>query len=231
MGIRTVIFDVGNTLIVPESSVPEEMCLLGREFGYEIGLEEARDAYALAEDAYNILLGDENSFWADSEMCEAQWRAEYRMAFEYCGVSEGLDELVDSIYTHYLYAEGWRILDDAKALLAALSERGVQCAVVSNWDCNLPELLGELGLTEYFDSIVTSAGAEIYKPLPGIFKACLEELDVPASECVYIGDVPAIDGEGAESAGLHVVIIDRKDKHPDCEYPRICDLIEVLETL
>ena len=96
------------------------------------------------------------------------------------------------------------LLRGVKEALAALRARGIALAVVSNWDCSLPEHLRAVGIVDAFATIVTSAAAGVQKPDPRPFRAALAELGVDASRSVHVGDRDA-DDEGARAAGMAFV--------------------------
>jgi HAD superfamily hydrolase (TIGR01509 family) len=72
---------------------------------------------------------------------------------------------------------------------------------VSNWDCSLPERLGELELLDSFDAVVTSAEAGAAKPAPRPFWLALERLGAAPERALHIGDELA-DEQGAAAAGM-----------------------------
>ncbi len=101
----------------------------------------------------------------------------------------------------FLAALVFRPAEGAVEALAAVRSRGLKLAVVSNWDCSLPERLDGLGLLEQFDTVVTSAEAGVPKPDPAAFQLALERLGVAASRALHIGDEDA-DERGANAAGM-----------------------------
>ena len=83
-----------------------------------------------------------------------------------------------------------RPFDDTVSTLKALRERGIKLAVLSNRE--YPRLVLErTGLAQYFDEIVGALepyGKLPYKPNPAMLNELLSHMNVPASECVYVGD-------------------------------------------
>lgn len=96
----------------------------------------------------------------------------------------------------------FRPADGAVEAIAALRERDLKLAVVSNWDCSLPGQLEKLGLSESFDTVVSSAEAGVPKPARRPFELALERLHVPADRALHIGDED-VDVRGAAAAGMH----------------------------
>ncbi len=86
--------------------------------------------------------------------------------------------------------------------LAFLRARELKLAVVSNWDCSLPERLETLGLLAYFDAVVTSAEAGVPKPDPAPLRLAMERLAVTPARALHVGDEPA-DEQSAAAAGMY----------------------------
>ncbi len=82
--------------------------------------------------------------------------------------------------------------------------------VVSNWDCSLSSVLGEAGLLELVDGVVSSAEAGAAKPDPAPFRRGLELVGARPAEALHVGDSQREDGEGARAAGMDAVLIARE---------------------
>jgi putative hydrolase of the HAD superfamily len=85
--------------------------------------------------------------------------------------------------------------------LASLRARGIELAVVSNWDIGLAEHLERLGVGGLFSAVVTSAEAGAAKPDPTAFRIALERLGVGPDRAVHVGDGDE-DLQGAAAAGM-----------------------------
>jgi putative hydrolase of the HAD superfamily len=83
----------------------------------------------------------------------------------------------------------------------SLRARGLEVAVVSNWDIGLTEQLERLGLASLFTAIVTTAEAGAPKPEPAVFRLALEKLGVDPARALHVGDESG-DEEGARAAGM-----------------------------
>ena len=62
-----------------------------------------------------------------------------------------------------------------------------------------------LGIKKYFDAILISEWEGIKKPNPDIFKRAISQLNVSASESIYVGDHPDNDVKGAQNIGMKAV--------------------------
>jgi HAD superfamily hydrolase (TIGR01509 family) len=92
-------------------------------------------------------------------------------------------------------------IEGAFETVRALRARGLEVAVVSNWDISLTEQLERLGTAALFRAIVTTAEAGAPKPEPAVFRLALERLGVEAGRVLHVGDEPG-DEEGARAAGI-----------------------------
>ena len=78
---------------------------------------------------------------------------------------------------------------------------------ISNFPCSssIRESLLQNGIIQFFDSVVVSAEVGVVKPHPVIFEKSLEELNLSAEECVYIGDNWLADIQGAKRMGMKAI--------------------------
>jgi HAD superfamily hydrolase (TIGR01549 family) len=101
--------------------------------------------------------------------------------------------------------------DDALCVLKELKKK-YKLGLISNF--GIPEcghrLLKDFGLRELFDVIIISAEVNQRKPSPEIFKKALQDLNVDASEAVFIGDMLELDVKGPKSVGINTILIKRE---------------------
>jgi phosphoglycolate phosphatase len=105
------------------------------------------------------------------------------------------------------YLDNTSLFDTAIPLLKYLRKQGCKIAMVTSKtrDC-VNDILAKFNLNQYFDYIVGFDEIEIPKPHPmGILKA-LTELDVAASQAIYIGD-SVVDAEAANRAGVTFIAV------------------------
>jgi putative hydrolase of the HAD superfamily len=129
--------------------------------------------------------------------------------------------------TLLLDAIAFRAFADVGPLLAGLRSAGVQAAVVSNWDCSLPDALRGAGVPVAV--VLDSASTGSAKPDPGIFHRALDRLGVAPGRALHVGDTEETDGVGARAAGIDVRIIDRSGAAGGAD--TITALTEVLDLL
>jgi HAD superfamily hydrolase (TIGR01509 family) len=124
-------------------------------------------------------------------------------------------------------------LPGAKVTFAALRERGVRTAVLSNgWS----PLQARKAKRAGFDGpVLASADLGVQKPDRGAFDALVAALGTTRENTWYVGDDPRCDVNGARDAGLHAIWIDaeRKAYPPDLAPPRytVSALEELMDIL
>ena len=107
-------------------------------------------------------------------------------------------------------------MPDVKQVLAQLKSQAYQLAIVSNGghDTRLNTIRG-LGIADYFEEIISSGLVGFSKPQPEIFQITAQRLGVLPEHCLYIGDHPINDIQGAKNAGMHALWM--QGFHPDAE--------------
>jgi putative hydrolase of the HAD superfamily len=133
------------------------------------------------------------------------------------------DELTEALLDSLRFAP----YVDAAPTLARLRDAGLRLAAVSNWDCSLGNVLGELGLSGALDAVIVSAVAGAAKPDERIFRAALEAVRCESQHAVFVGDSPDVDVEGAQAAGLRAVLLDRHGVASNGPWERISSLAEL----
>jgi FMN phosphatase YigB (HAD superfamily) len=123
------------------------------------------------------------------------------------------------------------VFDDVLPTLDELALRGVRCAVVSNWDCSLSEVLAQLGILERFATVSVSAVVGARKPDSRIFNHALALLGLEPNQVVHVGDDVERDIRGARAADLRAVLIDRSGRSTDNAVEWITSLRALLPVL
>lgn len=90
--------------------------------------------------------------------------------------------------------------------------------------------LGVIGLAHYFEHSVAAREAGAAKPDRRIFGSLLDRAGLEPGQVAYVGDDPHADVEGARSAGLHAVWMDRFGRAwPDGLAPPACRVRDLAE--
>ena len=206
---RAVLLDAAGTLIDVASPIGDTYSRLARDFGGDLDPDTLTAGFraAFAETSPMAFPGRRG---ADLDRAErGWWRALVERVTGAAGGVPEFDAYFDRLYAHYADAQAWRAYLEVPTVLAALRERGVALAVVSNFDSRLPPLLDALGLAAFFDAVVCSGEAGAAKPHGAIFDHALATLGVDASEALHVGDNCEADYDGARAAGINALLVDR----------------------
>lgn len=156
-------------------------------------------------------------------------------------VSSGLDlEILRRAYREYWNAtyKHLKLFPGVVETLEELKRRSLKLAIVSDMTTEIQ--LGKiyhLGVSKYFDAIVTSEEVGTEKPHPSMFHAALYRLQLLAKDVLMVGDNPAKDIEGGEALNMETVqIVTRKDRDihsegyfkPDHIIHRFSQIIDIL---
>lgn len=71
----------------------------------------------------------------------------------------------------------------------------------------LRSVLERMGVLTYFDVTLFSNEVGVLKPHPDIFRQASLTLSVPLSDMLHVGDDVTADIKGAQSAGMHTVLV------------------------
>lgn len=190
--LDAVTFDANGTLLELVDPVPKLERIL-REHGVERPLETIRRAFAAEGRVYAgraAAAHDAEAFAALQHDCAGIFLAE-----------AGAELAVEAFAPLYVAAMEFRTIPGVVAALRALRRRGLELAVVANFDLTLRDRLEALGLQSWFSAVVTPADAGVAKPDPGIFELALERLGASPKRALHVGD-GAVDEDGARAAGM-----------------------------
>ena len=125
------------------------------------------------------------------------------------------------------------IFPNSEKLLCELKKRGYIVGVVTNGPSLLQNHKMDVsGLRKYCDIVVVSGDVGVHKPDPKLFIYTADKLGLRTDECVYVGDHPVNDIQGALSAGMKAIRMNYGwfcDKDLRDDVPVIDDIIQVLD--
>ena len=205
--VRAVLVDALGTLVYLEPPGPRLRARLEELSGIDVGLEAADRGFAAEIGhylAHHMEGGDRPGLERLRDDCAA-------VMHEALG-AEGIERAV--VRQAMIEALEFTAFPDAAPALAALRGRGLRLVAASNWDCSLPEWLEGAGLWDLLDGAASSAVVGEAKPSAAVFRAALDIVGVEAGEALHVGDSVDNDIEGARSAGIRAVLVDRSGAAP-----------------
>jgi putative hydrolase of the HAD superfamily len=218
MPAKIIFFDAGGTLFRPWPSVGHVYARTALKHGVSVDPEIVEKAFhdkwhdrnGSTELTMVSPVGNGELSRTTSEKIEREWwYALVRDVFHNLEAFDNFDAFFTELYDLFAKAECWRLFEDTLPALDALKARGHRLGIISNWDYRLFSIVKQLGLDNYFETVIASAAVGCSKPGVKIFEAALTAMKVEPAACVHIGDSVADDYEGAQKSGLTPVLIDR----------------------
>jgi len=151
------------------------------------------------------------------------WRDYFRFVLgEVKAPKDAFEDIIDQLWDAHQRFGLWTVaIPGTPEALRRLKQQGYRMAVISNAEGRVEQDLASAGYDGLFETVVDSFVVGVEKPDPAIFKIALERIGASAEGALYLGDVPAVDVEGARSAGIAPVLLDRHDLYPDVDAPRM----------
>lgn len=134
---------------------------------------------------------------------------------------------------HRLFPMHSKLYPETVAVLEELRWRGYRIGIITNGGSLLQNRKIDLtGLRVYTDISIISGDEGIHKPQPELFRRAAARLGVAPKNCVYVGDHPINDIQGATSADMQAIYLNTRglDEHPDGipEVHRLADILNIL---
>jgi putative hydrolase of the HAD superfamily len=245
LGIETVLFDLGDTLIHGNFTPGHTESVWEEIYQRLINPHQVADLPTLAqirlawhEHVYAAMA----CTWRDKTEQELDFLPMVQQAFEAAGVPQAHDQafLREILFLehHLLYEHVVELAHQALATLTELKRRGYRLGLVSNF-CNLPEVaysnIAQVGLLQCFEQSVLSCEIGWRKPSPHIYQAICQRMAVEPSTCLFIGDRLIEDVKGPQAAGMRAVqftLFRQEDPCPPIQPDAIIgDFTQLLEIL
>jgi len=203
--IEAIFLDVGNTLRIVIKD--EAFMAQSKQKLVELtGAKMSPDAFfALLEDRYKVLRkrAKERLIEASEKEMWTQW-----MLPDF--PPETIAPLSGKLTRLWRDCDGRRVpRPDVKDLVIELSKRGYILGIIANTitETEIPDWLEADNLTGYFKAVILSSKLGIRKPNPEIYLEAARRVGVEPGHCVYVGDNPVRDVEGAQAAGYGMMIV------------------------
>ena len=125
------------------------------------------------------------------------------------GRGSGVEAAAREIYDDWAEHHHFEMYDDVPEALTTLRARGLRLGLISNSHRCLESFQKHFAIEGMMSVTVSSADFGVMKPDPRIFQEALQQMAVPASRAVMVGDSLAHDVMGARQAGMRGVLLDR----------------------
>lgn len=216
--IKTVFFDIGNTLLFPD-----RVHILKPIGKREVPLEHwhaiERDTKPKFDDIVEQGRPADHGFWH----------------MFYAKLLKDLQ--IDDNQVHAALVDATRIsanwCDMRPGTCEALHRIGKRhpLGIISNADGKVAAVLERTGIAACVQSITDSGVIGHEKPHPAIFEAALQTLNADPEQSLYVGDVYSVDYLGATRAGMQAILFDVSAAYRDRGLPRVESLQELEQRL
>ena len=191
-GIRHVFFDLDNTLWDFDRNSDAALRVVFEQFGLQQRGVPNVDAFL------GRYLQHNDAYWAmyrDGRIDQERLRW---IRYDHTLRDFGIDDRHAAIEMSRVYlevlAQQHHLMGHTLELLDGLRERYPLHIITNGFEDVQRMKLRGCGLTPYFRTMTTSEQAGAVKPDPRIFHTALESAGAAASESLYVGDAPEVDG-------------------------------------
>ncbi len=214
--VKTVFFDVGNTLLFPNR---ERIHAPLTERGIPCDAAQVRDLECRIKNEFDSLMTH------DGNRDHGFWLMFYTRLFANLGVDD--DALCNQLVSSTRESANWdMILPGTREHLLRLAQR-YRIGVISNADGKIEDVLRRCGIADCFLSITDSGLVGYEKPHPEIFRQAMRSLNAQPEESLYVGDVYFVDYLGATQAGMQAALMDVSGAYKDKRVARVESLAEL----
>lgn len=185
--IKGIIFDYGGTIDSNGKHWAEVLWDAYQDVGVPITKEVFREAYVYTERylATNPLVQPEDTF-KELLKIKTDLQINYLIANKFLELSNKSEEYSLAI-SNQCYTFASNVISKEIPIIKALYEK-YPMVLVSNFYGNVQSVLKDFDLLSYFNAIVESSVVGVRKPDPAIFALGVEQLGIPSSDIVVIGD-------------------------------------------
>jgi putative hydrolase of the HAD superfamily len=232
LSVRWIVFDAVGTVIEPVPDVATVYHAIGARHGSRLSRTEVSDRFRSAFQADESADRATNRLTTDEFLERDRWR---RIVNTVLDDVEDPDSCFQDLFDHFGRPGSWQCFDDVTDTLTEFASRGYRLAVASNFDRRLHAICDELGALPLLEVRIISAEVEWRKPARQFYRAVIDRLSAPADSILVVGDDEVNDVDGARSAGMRAIHLDRKSAthhraQPSGDSP-ISSLTELLERL
>lgn len=184
--IKAVLFDMDGVLIDTEKYLTKFWQQAAEEAGLFLTLEECCQFRSFA-----------------SKFASVAFQEKYGKEYDYFAIRQRRKELMKD----HIEKNGIEIKPEVKETLQQLKEKGLQLAVVTATDEErTKQYLTEIGIYDWFDSIICATMVERGKPFPDVYLYACEKIGHCPEVCMAVEDSP--NGiRSASDAGCRTVMV------------------------
>lgn len=184
--IKAVLFDMDGVLIDTEKYLTKFWQQAAAEAGLSLKIEDCYMFRSFASQFASVVF---------QEKCGKE--------YDYFAIRNRRKELMKA----HIETNGIEIKPEVKETLWAIKQKGIQIAVVTATDEERTKsYLTEIGIYEWFDSVICATMVERGKPFPDVYLYACDRIGCTPKECMAVEDSP--NGiQAASDAGCKTVMV------------------------
>lgn len=234
MKYEAIIFDVSDTLVEYSPNYAQIYGDRLRGLGFEVSKEKAKEI----SKAVNWAIGEQTrkEQCGDPRLSQEAYKTLLDEAALNCVISKNTctTQYLTDLSKIDIPVQKMMIIPGVIDTLNVL-KNGYRLAIVSNHYSWLMNYLIKSGLAPYFESIIISDIVGVAKPNIRIMEIALDELDLDAENCLYVGDQP-FDVLCSKQAGMDCAWIASDESelpksilyNEDYRLNKVADLLNIL---
>jgi putative hydrolase of the HAD superfamily len=212
---QVIFLDAVGTLFGVRDSVGEVYAKLANQFGVIVEPNSLNQAFFQQFSASPVMAFPEKNPQETPQLEFEWWELIAMNTFKQVNSFEDFEDFSKFFNTLYAYFETdgpWFVYPDVEPMLKQWQSQGIELGVLSNFDSRLYPVLEALNLAKYFNSVTISTHVGAAKPDAKIFTVALQKHQCSPEKVVHIGDSLKADYQGAKSAGIQAILIDRNEQ-------------------
>lgn len=226
--IKTILFDVGETLLRAHPSFVEKFSEVLKEIGRSKSIDEIQKAEEVVKEEVDKKFRQGETYSLSAEQSRNFWVWFYSELLNNLSIKPDA-KTIDVFIKRFSDPDSYMLYDDALQTIEALKNKNLTIGVVSNFEEWCEELLEKMLIKHLLDFVVVSANVGFEKPDIRIFKEALRLSKSKPDETIHVGDNPYADVGGAAKIGIYPVLIDRFNRYPEINnVTKIASLKEIL---
>ncbi len=239
--IQAVLFDVGDTLLHFETAKARRFVAKGARPAHERLCEIGFDPPAYESYVRAIKRSFQRTYiWSRVRRREAQLVRAFKRAHHRMGIHVNDDQMNDlALLCTSSFRRFFTMDEETTIVVEQLAAAKFKLGLVSNTlfpGFAIDDFLRCEGLLDYFPVRIYSSDVRYMKPHRKIFRLALDQLGVPASQTLFVGDRMDNDVKGPSRVGMKTALFVRNGSVPRSRYGpdhiirRLSEIPAILQT-
>jgi len=205
--VKAVTFDAAGTLFFPQPSVGAIYSEIMARYGLELEPDQLNNSFAEA-----FKSAEKEGSIEDPETREWEfWRSiVVGTVSDLAELPENFDDLFQALWTEFAKGSRWKLNPEAQATFDILEDRGIFCALLTNWDRRVRRVVRDHNLESRFAQLFISSEVGFEKPDRQLFDFVATKMELSPDEILHVGDHLNQDYHGARNAGWNALLLTSK---------------------